>query len=224
MVCSMTGFGKATCEIDDTVVSMELSSVNHRYLDSAVRLPNEWAALDPALRDALKDGVSRGKLNLTVSRKRQPGAAQNLRFSPEVAGEYIKAAQELRGMLGTDSELSLSTLAQFNGVFYYEDAAPEDLEAIKAVLLTALEETIANLNEMRATEGAALGADLKQRVGLIREAVEIVKGRLPELNSLYEEKLRTRSWRRSECLRGPARFGSGDYGRARRCDRRDCAA
>ena len=191
MLRSMTGFGKATCEFGNSMVSIELTSVNHRYLDPTIRLPHEWAALDAVLRDALKRGLSRGKINLVVNRKRQPGSSQTLRFAPEVAQGYVEAAKELRALLGTDEALSLNTVTQFNGVFYYEDDA-EDLEEAKNSLLTGLDEALGHLNTMRAAEGESLRKDLTERIHCIRQSLATIEERLPELGALYEQRLRER--------------------------------
>ncbi|MCH7908502.1 MAG: YicC family protein [Candidatus Hydrogenedentes bacterium] len=191
MLCSMTGFGRATCEFDNSLVSIELTSVNHRYLDPTIRLPHEWAALDAVLRDALKRGLSRGKINLVVNRKRQPGSSQTLRFAPEVARGYVEAAKELRALLGTDEALSLNTVTQFNGVFYYEDDA-EDLEEAKNSLLAGLDEALGHLNTMRAAEGESLRKDLTERIHRIRQSLAAIEERLPELGALYEQRLRDR--------------------------------
>ena len=87
MLRSMTGFGKATCEFCNSVISIELTSVNHRYLDPTLRLPPEWAALDAVLRDALKRGLSRGQINPVVHRNAQPGPSPPVTFAPVVAPE-----------------------------------------------------------------------------------------------------------------------------------------
>lgn len=191
MVRSMTGFGKASREMDGCAVSIELSSVNHRYLDSSLRLPNEWSSLDPVLREALKKRLSRGKLTVTISRKRGPGAPQTIRFDEGIARQYVQASKELGEMLGNGETLQLSTLAQFNGIFYHEDEG-EDLDKAKTVLLDILSEALDQLDTMRAAEGRALHLELTQRLDQLRERLGAIEQRLPELNRIHEEKLRAR--------------------------------
>lgn len=180
------------CEIGESAVSIELSAVNHRNMDASLRLPHEWSPLDPVLRDVLKQRIARGKVNLSITRKRNGGSAQRLKFAPEVAQEYIEAAKELSRMLHSHEALSPGVLAQFPGVFFYEEAEPEDLETAKDALLAGLGEALDHLDAMRTTEGAALTKDLHARLDLIRKSVAIVEERLPELNRAHEEKLRTR--------------------------------
>lgn len=191
MVRSMTGFGKAACEFAGDTVSVELSSVNHRYLDPSFRLPIEWAALDPVLRDTVKERLSRGKLNITISRKHAAGAAAAITLDRETAAQYIALSRELGEMLGTDEPLSLQTLAGFENV-YGRPEREEDLEAAKDVLVKLLSEALAHLDTMRESEGKSLAKDLLQRVGLIRESLATIETRLPVLNELHTERLRAR--------------------------------
>jgi uncharacterized protein (TIGR00255 family) len=187
----MTGFGKASRDMDGCAVSIKLSSVNHRYLDSSLRLPNEWSSLDPVLREALKKRLSRGKLTVTISRKRGPGTPQTVRFDEGMARQYVQASKELGEMLGNGETLPLSTLAQFNGIFYHEDDG-EDLDQAKAVLLDILSEALNQLDTMRAAEGEALHEELTGRLDKLRERLGSIEERLPELNQIHEEKLRAR--------------------------------
>lgn len=191
MVRSMTGFGRATRALGGEIVSIELSSVNHRHLDPSVRLPSEWAPLDSVLREALKKRISRGKITLTINRRRGASTSQRLHYDPEVAGQYVAAAKDLGALLGTDEQLSLNTLARFDGVFFYEENG-QDLEPAKAVLLETLDEALTHLDAMRTTEGKALGEDVAYRIGLLREILEQIELRLPELNQAYEDRLRAR--------------------------------
>jgi len=187
----MTGFGKATCQYRGGTISIELSSVNHRYLDSSLRLPSEWSSLDPVLREALKDSVSRGKINISISRKRVGGDAQSIRLDREVAEQYIQVSRELGELLGSDETISLQTLAGLENIISY-DEEEEDLDAAKEVLLELLGDALSHLNAMRGTEGKSLARDLMERVGLIRDAVAVIENRLPELNEIFAERLRAR--------------------------------
>ena len=191
MLRSMTGFGKASGELDGDTISVELSSVNHRYLDANIRIPYEWSALESVLRDAIKPRVSRGKLNVSITRKRANGGASNIQLNRDVAEQYVRALNDLGALLGTNETPSLQTLAQFDNVFAYEEAEA-DLNEAKDFLLALLSEALDNLDTMRETEGESLGRDLTLRVGLIRESVATIEARLPELNDFYATKLRAR--------------------------------
>lgn len=191
MIRSMTGFGRASRAHDDLLIVIEANSVNHRFLDTHVRVPNEWASLEPSLRDAIKNRIGRGKVNVFLTRKRQPGAAARLRLDKAAAQEYVDAARSLADLLQTSEQLSVNTLAQFDGVFV-EEEEEADLDALGPVLLGALGETLDELDKMRVQEGNQLYHDIVYRIGLIREGVEEIDGRIPELSELYTQKLRDR--------------------------------
>lgn len=191
MVRSMTGFGKATCELDGALVSVELSSVNHRYLDQSLRIPYEWAVLEPVIRETVKKALSRGKINITVSRKRGSASPQTLRFDSDLARQYVDASKDLGSMLGSGEALTLTTLAQLEGVFFHAEK-DEDLEEVEEVLTKALDQALGNLDTMRLREGEGLHQDVLERVGLIRASVAMVEERLPELIRMYAERLKER--------------------------------
>lgn len=170
---------------------MELSTVNHRYLDASIRLPYEWSAVESKLREMLKGYLSRGKLNISVNRKRLDGSARGLELDTQVAQQYIDAAVALGRMAGSSDALSVNTLAQFDGVFHQKEDE-EDLERAHEALKALLHEALTNLNEMRDVEGRKLYKDLAHRIELIRGIVEDVETRLPELNEIYVTRLRDR--------------------------------
>ncbi len=192
MTQSMTGYGRADGELDGDIVSVELSSVNHRYLDCSVRSPYVWSALEPVVKETVRKRISRGKVNVSLSRKRGVGAQrQTVVFDAHVARQYIDAARELGQMLGTMETLSLNTLAALDGVFTHEELE-EDLERVRDVIIGILNEAIGRLDAMRQTEGRALAEELRYRVSLMRESLAQIEQRLPELNGIYEQRLRTR--------------------------------
>ncbi|HRT21674.1 MAG TPA: YicC family protein [Candidatus Hydrogenedentes bacterium] len=192
MTRSMTGFGRAYREYVGDRIGVEVSSVNHRFLDCSVRLPASWYAMEPFVKETVRKHVPRGKVTVTVTRKRGPDSQQQtLVYDAGLARQYIEASRELARLLGSDGTLDLGTLAQMDGVFYHEEAE-EDLEQAQAVVAAALAEALKRLNAMRETEGEALAAELRHRLGLIREALSVVEQRLPELEAAYEARLRER--------------------------------
>lgn len=191
MIRSMTGFGKAAREYRGDAVTIELSAVNHRFLDASLRLPGEWSTLDQPLREVLRERVSRGKLNVSVSRKRADGSATRLRLDRALALQYIDRARELAHLLGSDEAVTLDTIARFEDIFVAEQES-EDFEALLAFLAILLNEALDSLETMRANEGRALAKDLTDRLGAIRASLAAIEERLPEINALYTERLRQR--------------------------------
>ncbi|MDP7638526.1 MAG: YicC/YloC family endoribonuclease, partial [Candidatus Hydrogenedentes bacterium] len=155
------------------------------------RMPREWLALESSVREALKARVERGKLNVSINRKRGAAPMRTLRLDQEVAGQYVAASREIGHLLGTDEPLKLNTLAQLPDVFCYTDEE-EDLQSVKAALTPLLGEVVERLDAMRLVEGEALAAEVTLRTGLIHESLGRVEALLPELNRQHEERLRAR--------------------------------
>lgn len=188
---SMTGYGKAAGEFDGQSLTVEISSVNHRYLDCSLRLPSAWVGLDPIVKQTVRKHITRGKLTINVSRKRALTSTRSVRFDNDVAKQYLEASKELAQLIGTYETLSLNVLAQLEGVFYQEEG-DEDLTAVEPVVVRVAEEALTRLNEMRAQEGKHLAEDARQRVDGLRALLADIEKRLPELRVLYEERLRAR--------------------------------
>jgi uncharacterized protein (TIGR00255 family) len=187
----MTGFGKATCEYDGQTLTVELSSVNGRYLDCNLRMPPAWSALEPVIKQTVRKHVNRGKLNVTVNRRRTESSNRSIRFDRALAEQYLEASKELSAVLGSYETLSLNVLAQFDGVMFQEDTE-EDIEALEPTLVRVLEQALHKLDGMRATEGKALEDDIRSRLAAMRATLSSIEVRLPELNAAYEVRLRTR--------------------------------
>lgn len=187
---SMTGFGKAGAECNGEVVTVELTSVNHRYLDCSLRLPNGWNTLDPALKKTVKDRLARGKVSMTVVR-RKLHASPSVQFDIELARQYVEASRELSHLLGTFENLTLDTLTQMDGVVYQEEAE-EDIAAIEPHVQQALNDALEQLSAMRAHEGVALVTDVNERLAMLRNHLNSIEGELPQIRGHHEERLRSR--------------------------------
>jgi len=191
MARSMTGFGKAVVERDGETVTAEISSVNHRYLDCQVRLPSSWSALEQGLKQSARDGIARGKVTVTIDRKRAGSTTKRVQFDESVARQYIEAAEKLGNVIGMGQMLSIDTIAQFEGVFYFEESE-EHLDNLDEVLNGLVGEALERLNEMRAKEGAALARDVQARIAQLRGRLDVINSQLPEIQEQYETRLRQR--------------------------------
>jgi uncharacterized protein (TIGR00255 family) len=187
----MTGFGKSSRDFNGDQISVEVTSVNHRFLDFSLRLPMAWNALDPMLRDAIKKRMARGKLNVNFNRKRGMSSQHSVQFDAALARQYIEASRELASLLGAQEQLSLNVLAQMDGVFVQEDTE-EDLDTVRTVLVELLHGALDQLDTMREAEGRSLHDELMKRIALMRTILTAIEIRLPVLRVQYEEKLRAR--------------------------------
>lgn len=191
MTRSMTGFGLAVGDLNGERFTVEVSGVNHRFLDCSCRLPFAWSAVEPRIRELVKKHVNRGKLTLAVRRERNCGGRQPVQCDQELARQYLASAKELSLLLDGAEPLTLNTLMQLEGVFYQEEEQT-DADAVMAALGPTLEEALKQFNRSRAEEGDALAGDICDRINEMRDAVAVVESRIPEIVTAYEERLRQR--------------------------------
>ncbi|HNT87068.1 MAG TPA: YicC family protein, partial [Candidatus Hydrogenedentes bacterium] len=173
------------------LISVEICSVNHRFLDCTFRLPPCWTLLEPVLREVVKQQVERGKVSVYVGRKRGAQTSQTVRFDAETAREYIEASRQLAALMNTTQSISLDVVAQMEGVFY-QDEREEDLDRVQAILEHTLGEALRQFNAMREAEGVSLAAELRIRVEAMRASIAEIEARLPELAERYADRLRAR--------------------------------
>ena len=191
MARSMTGFGRGSGLVEGETVSVEVSAVNHRFLEPSFRLPYVWNGVEPALRNLLKKRVARGKVNISIRRERGPAGRTAFCYDAGVAKQYIAAARELAGLMSSTDGLSLNALMGMEGVFYPEETT-QDLDVVKAELSVVFESALEQFNAAREAEGAVLLEDLAANVSEMRDALAVVEGELPSIAEAYEARLRTR--------------------------------
>ena len=191
MVKSMTGFARTTAALGDEAITIEISSVNHRFLDCSIRLPGPWALLETTLREIIKKHLSRGKVNVFVRQGRGAGSQPPIILDVERARQYIDASRALMHEMHSTDALSLNTLIALDGVITSADA-DQDMEAVESVLSKALENALTQLNEMRTREGTALVEALLQHIETLETSMMRVETRAPELVAAYQERLRKR--------------------------------
>ena len=195
---SMTAFGRATVAGEGYELTVELRSVNNRYLDLNFRLPRAWTAMEERIKAALSAmGVSRGKVDFSVTltdTRAQSGAAV-LEPDLDVARRYVEAARRLCEELNVDHDLTTSRLLTLPGVMVpvKEDAAETDDE-VWAKLSPAVTEAVTAFLAAREREGARLAADVLAKLDGIRALVATIAARSAENVATYrvrfEERLR----------------------------------
>jgi uncharacterized protein (TIGR00255 family) len=172
MLKSMTGFGRATAEADGMHWTIEVQSVNSRFLDVQIRLPRTLAAAEFALRKAAGESISRGKVSITVTWEALPGSGSTA-INHSAAGTYINQLRELKEEFGLAGDVSVDTLASlpdlFGGALEGDDAGRRE-----SALLSALKEALAALDDMRATEGGKLGQDIAARIAAIQSELNLL--------------------------------------------------
>lgn len=189
MICSMTGYGRAVQTLRGREIIVELRSVNNRFLDCGVRLPRAFSYAEEAVKQRIKESVSRGKVDVFVT-VNSTGEDESVRVAlnrPVLEG-YLAALKTVCEEYDVKNDISAMTLARMPEVFQTE-RAEEDEERNRADILTVLDEALAAYHAMRAREGAALVADLRSHAATILACVERVEQRSPITVAEYRARL-----------------------------------
>lgn len=188
---SMTGYGRGESDAEGIRFTVEVRSVNHRFLELAVKLPSGWGALEEEVKRQVRRWVRRGRVDVTVTLEGDGAASRKLTVDWEAADSLLQASRELRERLGITGELTLRDLLHHSEVLKAEEQMP-DPEVWKAPLLTAVEQACQSLGGMRRREGRVLAEDLMHRTGVLAQRVEEIRSRAPQVVSDYRRRLEER--------------------------------
>jgi uncharacterized protein (TIGR00255 family) len=189
MILSMTGFAAEAAELPGLSLSVELRSVNHRYLDLTVRLPDELRHLEPLLRERLAGDLKRGKVECRVSLARTSPGATTLAIDASRVAQLAGAADQVRRAVPAATPLSVNEILRWPGVLAEPSIAPEELGA-KVVAL--VDQALTDLAASRRREGARVQAVLEAGCDGIEAEVARVTPRIPAIHAAFNEKLALR--------------------------------
>ena len=174
MIKSMTGYGRAVETVNGREFTVELRSVNNRYLDCSVKMPRSVSFAEEAVKQAVKQAVSRGKVDVFISVKSENSDDTKISLNASVLEGYLSAMRQMVSEYGVRDDISVSTVSRLPEVFTVEK--PEvDEEQLKADLMSVVAKALEGYNAMRVTEGKALDADLRTRGNTILELVSQVE-------------------------------------------------
>ncbi len=191
MVKSMTGYGRGEQAFEGGVqLTVELRSVNNRYLDCTVKMPRAYIFAEEAMKSKIQSAVSRGKVDVFVTITRSGGDAMTVTVNEELAKGYIDALYRLYDLGGgkVRREYSPADLARFPDVLTVEKQE-EDLDKMKERLLTVLGAALADFNTMREREGERLCADILGRADAVERLLGEVEERSPRTVNDYRARL-----------------------------------
>ena len=189
MIRSMTGYGRAVQTIDGREITVELRSVNNRYLDCTVKLPRMFSFAEDSVKNRVKAAVSRGKVDVYIGVNAVQTADVQVAVNRPVLESYLAALRQIETEYGVRDDVTVMSLARLPDVFSVEKTQ-EDEQKLTQDILSVAEEAISRYNAMRETEGAALEADLRSRAATILERVALVEQRSPATVAEYRERLR----------------------------------
>ena len=193
MIRSMTGYGRAVMTLNGREITVEVRSVNNRFLDCSIKLPRAFSYAEDAVKQKIKEQVSRGKVDVFISVNTTAGDNVKISLNRPVLEGYLEALRTIAADYGVREDISATSLARFPEVFLLEK--PEEDEAQNTADIVAVaQQAVSAYNAMRETEGAALAADLRSHAAVILSYVEKVEARSPvtvaEYRTRLENKLR----------------------------------
>ena len=187
MIRSMTGFASIDRQYEFGRLIWEMRSLNHRYLEYSLRLPEEFRVLEPAIRKTLGEYLSRGKIDASLRYHQLPGAAgSKVVLNQEMAVNLLGLHAQLQELSGSKQEPPLGSLLRWPGVV--EEQLPDPAPLHKAAL-ELLEEAATELQAARRREGEQMARAISERLDGIAGWVEKIRGWLPEIRSALRQKM-----------------------------------
>lgn len=188
---SMTGFGKGTCAVDGREMTVELKSVNNRFLDISMRLPRSLSQLEEPFRRALQQRLSRGHIDVFVNYRNTRSDARAVRLDTPLMEAYVQQARKAAEALSLTDDLTLSRVLSLPDVTEIVPA-DEDEEALLSLGEQAVHLAIDALLKMRLGEGERLKQDLHSRIVRMEEYAAAIEKRAPGVAEDYRKKLTER--------------------------------
>lgn len=192
MIKSMTGFGRAEVVSSESKITVELKSVNHRYLDMNIKMPKKLSFFEVSIRNLLKNYIHRGKVDVFITYEDYTPNRVTLKYNRDLAREYLGYLKEMGEEFGLDNDIRVSTLSRYPEIFTMEEQSVDEEElwtSLKAVIQEAAEKFVA----ARETEGEHLRRDLMEKLQGLDEKVFQVEKRSPEVVLAYRDKLEART-------------------------------
>lgn len=191
MVKSMTGFGREHVVANGREIIVEIRSVNHRYYEFTARTPRSYGYLDEKLKAFLKSGISRGKVEVSVTIYNQEGTDAQIELNEAVAKGYVDALRGSAEKLGLEDDLSLSAIMRLPDVFTVVKKTDDEeviWNEVKAVAQVALDRFV----EMRTVEGQKMYDDVSSRLDFIEQTVGKIEEQSPSVSKSYSDRLYTK--------------------------------
>ena len=189
MINSMTGFAVVTAEFDSGSLTLELRSVNHRYLDLQLRMPDELRSHEPLLRESITGQMTRGKVECRIGFAARQSAQNPAQINQMLLDQLAQWSSQVRKSFPSARELSVADILRWNGVLESSAFSPDDLQN---TLLDLLKRALQDFSSARQREGDKLKSFLLERVALIDTLRTDVAPRIPSAIAAYETKLRAR--------------------------------
>lgn len=191
MIKSMTGFGRREITENERKYTVEMKSVNHRFLDVNIKMPKKLSFFESSIRNELKDYVQRGKIDIFITYEDFSESNVCIKYNKELAAEYLGYLKSMSEDFDLENDIRVSTLSKYPEVFSMEEQAVDE-ESIWSGLVKAIRGAAKNLVDTRIQEGQNLADDLIAKLDGMLEHVSFIEQRSPQIIEEYRKKLSER--------------------------------
>lgn len=191
MIKSMTGFGRSEAVTGERKITVELKSVNHRYLDLSIKMPKKLSFLESAIRNLMKTYIQRGKVDVFITYEDYTLNRGALKYNKELAAEYLGYLRQMQEEFGLENDINVSALSRYPEVLTMEDQSPDE-EELWSFLEPVLRQACEKFVDARILEGHNLEKDLLEKLEELDKKVQMVEERSPEVVNAYRAKLEAR--------------------------------
>jgi len=186
----MTGFGQGSFEGTDFKVSLDIRTVNNRYLDTHLRLPQELSNLESRLKKQVQEALKRGRVDINISVTQTRPVSMELNRA--LIRGYLESVNIVREEFGLTGELDINGLIRLPGVFQNQAGASQTDESVAKGVQAALSQALNALQQMRSVEGKELATELNSRLNIIEAQIPTIEANASQLPAIYRERLEKR--------------------------------
>lgn len=191
MVRSMTGYGKGIAENSDARVTIEMKSVNHRYLDLNIKLPKKLNFLESTIRNKISESVFRGKVDIYITLNEHSDACYQVSINDAIAQKYYDSISAMAEKLGIDNDMKASSISRLPDVIELEEMEADE-DSLKILVLEALDACIKQFVDSRVAEGNRLETDLISKMDEMLVLVDKLEKRSPQIIEEYRARLKAK--------------------------------
>lgn len=188
MIKSMTGFGRCEMAEETRKISVEMKSVNHRYLEAGIKMPKKLNVFEARIREVIKKYIQRGKVDIFITYEDYADNKVSVKYNADIADEYMNIFDKMSRQFELRNDITISQLSRFPEVITMEEQAADE-EEIWNFIRTAVEEACQQMLSARITEGENLKEDLMGKLDNMLAMVDFIEERSPKIMSDYRSKL-----------------------------------
>ncbi|WP_377327851.1 YicC/YloC family endoribonuclease [Piscibacillus salipiscarius] len=191
MVNSMTGFGQVQEKIDQTTISMEVKTVNHRFLDCAFKMPREFLVLEDEMKKKVRQYLSRGRAEIFINMTGEGISSKSIQVNWELLDQYLNALDCIKKNRPVSGDIEIEELLQLEGIFIENEEVDLD-ENLKEKVLSVLENVLQKVHLMRQEEGKTLKKDVLNRIDEVKRLTLQLKEQINTIQNEYRVKIKER--------------------------------